>query len=392
MPTHTVRLAAPAQEMAREEIQKQLAFLARGVQNVVFLDQGAVLRFDTPEGAEPALADRARGLCDRVQKSLRSLTRKVVYRSPGLESPAFRSDGALPGIVRLGTGQFALEGIALALFRYFDRRFEELGARWEPQPLLTPTLIPASVLARCDYFRSFPHTVTFACHLPEDGKRIDDFRARHQDRNDLDERALHDMAAPEACLSPAVCYHVYHRNQGRQLPVGLTTYAVCGKCFRYESSNMNDLRRLWDFTMREVVLLGAKQDVLDARTCGVDHVARFLKDHDLAGEIRTASDPFFVAPDALASQAYFQLTAETKYEIALRLPDDEWLAVGSLNYHTDFFGRAFDLSTHEGTPAHSVCLAFGLERWVHAFLCQHGIDPAHWPQTVSRAPELRQWT
>ena len=58
------------------------------------------------------------------------------------------------------------------------------------------------------------------------------------------------------------------------------------------------------------------------------------------------------------------------------LPDDERVAVGSLNYHTDFFGRAFAIAVDGSGPMHSVCVAFGLERWVHAFLVQHGDQPA----------------
>jgi len=284
----------------------------------------------------------------------------------------------------LGRGQVALHGRALSLFHYFDRALSALGNQWRAEPVMTPTLIPAEVLARCDYFRSFPQSVTFACHLPEDLDRIEDFRRRHATRRDLDDRALHDMTTPEACLSPAVCYHVYHLFEGRAIPATGTAHAVCGKCFRYEAGNISDLRRLWDFTMREVVLMGTRDHVLARRKEGIDAVADFLEQHELAGEIRTASDPFFIAPDAVA-KTYFQLSSETKYEISLMLPGEARIAVGSLNYHSDFFGRAFDVQVESGGPMHSVCVAFGLERFVYAFLAQHGADPAGWPEVARRA-------
>jgi seryl-tRNA synthetase len=196
------------------------------------------------------------------------------------------------------------------------------------------------------------------------------------------------MQTPEACLSPAVCYHVYHLNQDRAIPASGLAYGVCGKCFRYESSNMSDLRRLWDFTMREVVFLGGREDLLERRQRSIEMMGRFLDEHRLAGEIRTASDPFFIAPDALG-KTYFQLSSETKYEISLMLPGDARLAVGSHNYHSDFFGRAFNATVEGAGPMHSVCIAFGLERWVYAFLVQHGDDPSHWPEPVREAPEFR---
>jgi seryl-tRNA synthetase len=250
--------------------------------------------------------------------------------------------------------------------------------------LLTPTLIPADVLAKCDYFRSFPNTVTFACHLEPDASVINRFRARHEHKTTVDHEALADMGTPEACLSPAVCYHVYHRNQGLTLPSEGIAYCVRGKCFRYESSNMRELTRLWDFTMRELVFLGTRDYVLEERERCVEIIGEFLDELGLAAEIRTASDPFYIAPDA-SSKTYFQLTAETKYELSAVLPNEDRLAIGSLNYHTDFFGRAFDIAVDGAGPAHSSCIGFGLERFVCAFIAQHGNDPKNWPESVRNA-------
>jgi hypothetical protein len=388
MQTMSIRLASPAHEMAREEIQKQVAYLSREISNARFNSDGTVLEFDAPGDTAAELGAQVEALVRRIQRGLRDLRRKVVFRSAAADDPRFRGDGATAGIHGLGPGQVSLAGIPLRLFRYFDRVFEAFGRPWEAEPVLTPTLIPTRVLAKCDYFRSFPHNVTFACHLPEDALTVESFRARHHDREELDGRALGDMVTPEACLSPAVCYHVYHLNQDRTTPASGLAYGVCGKCFRYESSNMIDLRRLWDFTMREVVFLGGREHVLERREESIAMMGRFLDEHALAGEIRTASDPFFIAPDALG-KTYFQLSSETKYEISLMLPGEARLAVGSHNYHSEFFGRAFNTTVEGAGFMHSVCVAFGLERWVHAFLAQHGDDPARWPEPVRSAPEFR---
>jgi hypothetical protein len=136
-----------------------------------------------------------------------------------------------------------------------------------------------------------------------------------------------------------------------------------------------------------VVFLGARDDLLAKRERATALVADLLDSHDLAGDIRTASDPFFVAPDAVA-KTYFQLSSDTKYEISLVLPGEQRLAVGSLNYHSDFFGRAFDVKVEGAEYMHSVCVAFGLERWVYAFLCQHGNDVRRWPAVMREAPEF----
>jgi seryl-tRNA synthetase len=387
MCTCEVALPVPAHEMAQEEILKHLAHVSSDIVNPRFAGQGKRILFDAPDSRAGELSMQVEIVSRKIERSLRSLERKIVFRSAAAEPAAFPGDGSDPGIQFMGVGQVALRGLPLRLLRYFDRVFEEFGSPWQAEPLRAPTLIPVGTLARCDYLRSFPHILTFAAHLTEDHASIDSFRSRHAGKDALDDAALRDMAQPEAGLSPAVCYHAYSSHAGQEVPAGGLVYGMCGKCFRYEASNLRDLRRLWDFTMREVVFLGARDDVLARRTRATTMMEEFLDGHALIGEIRTASDPFFVAPDAVA-KTFFQLSSDTKYEVALSIADGEKLAVGSLNYHSDFFGRAFDVTVAGAGPMHSVCVAFGLERWVYAFLVQHGNDPARWPDRVRRAPEF----
>src|SRR5205085_12535396 len=354
--------------MVREEILKQIAHLSRSLRNPRLTPDGSELKFEVPAEEAEIAKDHARHLCALIQRSLRNIKRKVVYRTRAMSHPVFRGTGPYEnGIHMAGKGQVMLEGMPLQLFCYFDTALGDLAHHWSTQQLLTPTLIPADVLAKCDYFRSFPNTITFACHLQPEASVINGFRARHDGKSAIDAEALSDMAQPEACLSPAVCYHVYHRNQGLTLPPDGIVYNVRGKCFRYEASNLRELTRLWDFTMRELVFLGTSENVLEERERCVQLIGEFLDELGLAAEIRTASDPFYIAPDA-SSKTYFQLTAETKYEVSALLDHNQRLAIGSLNYHADFFGRAFDINVDGGGPAHSSCIGFGLERSVCAFL------------------------
>ena len=396
MTTLTFALQMPATEIAQEEITKQVAFLASGISHVRFSSDGATLSFDSNQELDEAqrndLLGRAAELANRMNRALRNLERKLVYQSSAAKAPSFdrspfASGEPVAGIHFLGTGQVALSGIPLRLFRYFDRIFTEFGAHWKAEAFHTPTLIPSTTLSRCDYFRSFPQNVTFAAHLREDSQLIEQFRTRHQHIDHVDDAALGDMTTPEACLSPAVCYHCYSFHANQNVPESGTTYTICGKCFRYESSNISDLRRLWDFTMREVVFIGGRDYVLAEREKSIEIMQGILEELQVAGEIRTASDPFFIAPDAV-SKTYFQLRSDSKFEMSLMLPGNERLAVGSHNYHSDFFGKAFHTNVENGGPMHSVCVAWGLERWTYAFLVQHGIDPAKWPDAVRKAPEF----
>jgi len=62
---------------------------------------------------------------------------------------------------------------------------------------------------------------------------------------------------------------------------------------------------------------------------------------------------------------------------------------GMRNYHQDFFGRSLNISLPDGTPAHTGCVAFGLERFAFAFLAQYGFDLSNWPEEVRTFLESR---
>jgi seryl-tRNA synthetase len=135
--------------------------------------------------------------------------------------------------------------------------------------------------------------------------------------------------------------------------------------------------------MREIIFVGSADYVVQNRNTMVQLCAAFLDELGLAYEISTATDPFFV--DSYTVQAAYQQGFELKYELLTPLPySNKKLAVGSINYHQDFFGRSFSIQADD-QPAHTGCLGFGYERLALAFLAQHGLDEKTWPESVSQA-------
>jgi seryl-tRNA synthetase len=165
------------------------------------------------------------------------------------------------------------------------------------------------------------------------------------------------------------------------LPDGQVTATAVGNCFRYEAINLTSLERLWNFTMREVIFVGAKDYVLENREIARQRMAQFFERIGLSYRVESANDPFFIGE--FRKQAAFQSAFQLKFEVRASLPyKDSTLAVGSYNYHQDFFGRSLKISLPDGSAAHTGCVAFGLERIAFAFLAQFGLDPASWPAPV----------
>jgi seryl-tRNA synthetase len=282
-------------------------------------------------------------------------------------------------------GIFALGPLVARLIAYFETRFVELADSFEAAPYRFPTLIPARYLERVNYFSAFPHSLTFVTHLREDLDAIDHFAQTAACEHEGDLNApLSSFSPIQTLLSPAVCYHLYFALADQPLAGGKAVVTAVGNCFRYESINLSSLERLWNFTMREVIFVGAKEFVLENREIARQRMAGVFEEVGLAYRVESANDPFFIGE--FRKQAAFQSAFQLKFEIRARLPFKEsTLAVGSYNYHQDFFGRHLNITLPDGSPAHTGCVAFGLERMAYAFLAQYGFDQQAWPAAIREA-------
>ena len=82
----------------------------------------------------------------------------------------------------------------------------------------------------------------------------------------------------------------------------------------------------------------------------------------------------------------FQVAQALKFEMLVPIRSAESpTACMSFNYHRDQFGLTWGIRTAEGEPAHTACVAFGLDRLAVALFATHGIDAKQWPEPVRRA-------
>lgn len=287
--------------------------------------------------------------------------------------------------VELGPGQVGLSGPAFDLARTLDEAWRRLARdRLGATEQVYPTLIPTEVLRRCEYFSSFPHLVSLVSHFVGDYERLEQVRRANAgaDRFVIPDRDA--IAAPDACLTPATCYHCYQGLEGRTLPAPGRAFTAAGRCARWESTNMTGLDRLWEFTMREVVFVGAEAWVRDRREQAMAAVGELIGSWGLDCTIESATDPFF-AP-MYATKSFWQSQGDLKYEIRLQVEprgeEPRTISAGSFNLHEGFFGETFDIGLDDGSPVFTGCTAFGLERWVLAVFTQHGLDPERWPASL----------
>jgi seryl-tRNA synthetase len=333
-----------------------------------------------PQAVASRIAEVARRLCELH----RPTPTKVLHARHDRPVPS----GANPhpaleagdNLKYCGAGRYALGSLPLRLLEIFDRRVTQLAEAHAISERRFPSLIGADTLAKCNYYRSFPHSLGLVSHLREDLEAIEHFAADAHWENDRLAVPQESLGPIKCVLAPAVCFHHYAWLENTAACPDHAITAV-GKCFRYESGNLKGLERLWDFTLREIIWVGRPEHVLSQRSSFIQKTAALMDEWGFNYEIVSATDPFFI--NDYSVQALIQKAFDLKYEVIVPLPyANKGLAVASANYHQDFFGRSLNICGKTGDPIHTGCLGFGLERLALAFLTQYGLDPAAWPAAV----------
>jgi seryl-tRNA synthetase len=267
------------------------------------------------------------------------------------------------------------------LIGHLERMFVRLARRFGAEPRRYGTMIPLAVLRRTDYLASFPMHACFVTRLRGTDQANELVSSLGAD-NGGSTVSSSLMADAELALPSAVCYHAYAEYEGAVIaddtPVLLTAQ---GTCFRSEDSFV-PLMRQSEFTMRELIVLGAPDVVEHARLAVLREVLTLATRCGFRGRVAVATDPFFGVASG-RGRALFQRARELKYELLVELPGlEHGLAVASFNLHQDYFGRAFDIRRSNGEPCWTCCVAFGLERWLAATYAYSGEDPAGWGPLV----------
>jgi len=260
-------------------------------------------------------------------------------------------------IFRASGGLRVLGPQGIALFRALDRQFLRWADACGAIEKHYPVLMRVEDLARFDYFRNFPHIVVCACNIRQDEQEN---YARGGDPA-MEIPAAH-LAGADHALAPAACYNIYLDYQGMALDTDLKITTIA-QCHRNET-HYNGLARLRSFSMREIVCIGSADGVKRHVSDLKQTVTRFLDAIGLPVAIEVATDPFF---DRSSERAIVSRMFPTKEEVQYAGE----VAIASFNFHRNFFGERCGIA-FGGEPAFSGCVAFGVERWIHALVEQYG--------------------
>src|ERR1700691_2687398 len=245
-----------------------------------------------------------------------------------------------------------------------------------------PPVMSRGQLEKSGYLKSFPNLLGCVCGLHGTEREIHSAVSRFDAGGDW----TTSLSPADLVLSPAACYPVYPIAAARgPLPSGCLRFDVAADCFRREPSRHLD--RLQSFRMREYVCIGSPDDVSDFRERWMVRAQAIARDLGLTFRVDYASDPFFGRVGQM--KAVSQKQQSLKFELLVPLRSEEQpTACMSFNYHRDHFGLTWDIEDASGAPAHTGCVAFGMDRLAVAMFHTHGTDLTKWPDGVRQLLDL----
>jgi seryl-tRNA synthetase len=389
---HTITLESPLPEPLARELAKRVLLASEDIRDFRMISESdRVTAVAVTTDSKQLPHDLARKIQFVLRNDVSSqLARepKVIWRSAVRRVPAGDTFNRLvdEGIAYpVGEGQVVLGAPLLDLMDDLDLVLRRtVTGEFGGTEFRYPTLIPIGALDRCDYFTSFPQYAMFTTRLRSDVDNYREFVERARHTTDIGAQILDRCGDVAYCLPPTMCYHTFNQFAGRALPPELSVVTARGKSFRHEGRYHRSLARLWDFTIREIVFLGTREQVLSGRERFLDRALALADALGLSGRCEVATDPFFCTDDG-GAKASSQRLLELKYELQLDIGPEDSIAVGSFNFHERFFGESFGITLADGSNPYSACVGFGLERFAFALVCQHGVDPAGWPGPVRDA-------
>jgi len=158
------------------DVLSKLAYVDELIASASILPDGTQillkLREEPDQNKCSELANKVHTVVDLMVKNARPPRIQVL--EDFLDSPVPYSDDPMSILEQSGevlqeaTGLLLLGPLMSRLIDFFENTFLSLATDFEAKPFRFPTLIPAKYLDRVNYFKSFPHYLTFATHLRED--------------------------------------------------------------------------------------------------------------------------------------------------------------------------------------------------------------------------------
>lgn len=178
-------------------------------------------------------------------------------------------------------------------------------------------------------------------------------------------------------------YHVLTNKTISENSLPLKIFEKTAVSARYESGGTHGIERVDEFHRIECVYIGKKEQLLELKEKMIE-CYKHIFNEILELEWRMASvTPFYMQHSGEISEEQSSDKGTIDFEAYLPYrgsrENSEWLEFQNLTIVGEKYIKAFNIKTQKG-DLWSGCTGIGLERWLVAFLAQHGLDQNNWPE------------
>lgn len=275
-------------------------------------------------------------------------------------------------------GMMSLSDKSLFLYNYFNNKFldlvrSEFSGECDIVEKLYPVLLPILAYKKTGYLKRTPQYAIFCCSACENMSVLNEL----EKMDDNNYRNI--ITNPTYALSPSACFHVYEEYKNCVLDNN-TIVTFIQSVFRNEGRfNFSEYGRMRDYHVREVVFIGDDAFVEKSRERMIRASKRLIKEINVKATITAASDPFILPK--MQKYKKIQLIDRSKYELRMAYEEKSDMSVASYNLHGTAFTSPFNIMVKDKDTV-TGCVGYGLERFVLAFLAQHGENPDKWSETI----------
>ncbi len=272
-------------------------------------------------------------------------------------------------------GMVVLSETGLKLYEFFDKYFLSILSDMKVSYMKFPTLLKLDTLCDTNYMNTSPQHILLCSKVTEALHKYKELSKKY-----MSGEMKEIINEPMFSLSPSACFHVYQYLRNKCLDEN-SIFSLRQNVFRNEGHlNWTELGRLQDYNIREIVMIGNRDYVIDMRKILLSKVERLLNELGISYYVNIAADPF-VMP-IMQRFGKNQRLNRVKYELRLMIGKNASLACASFNIHGITFSSKFDFRVLGCENTESGCIGFGLERLIIAFLHQYGNNYDQWPEIV----------
>jgi len=206
------------------------------------------------------------------------------------------------------------------------------------------------------------------------------------------------LRPPSYFLCYAQCEPFYWFFEGEVLDdssLPIKWFDASGPSFRWEAGGLHGVERVIEFHRIEVVWLGKPEQVIEIRNRLLERYERFMDEVlDLEWRWAWVTPWFYEQSGVVEERREMDIDRPGTIDFEAYLPHrgpredrKSWLEIGNISIHGTKFTEPFRIRHNKGETLWTGCSGFGSERWVIAFLSQHGFDPENWPSGIRRYVE-----